>query len=101
MPPKIIRGLFLVRIFITQTYSMDIDLLKRITIIPGLMGGRPTIRGMRFPVADVLGYLAAGMTELELLENFTFLVQDDIKAALLYAAKKINHPVIKVNSNAA
>lgn len=80
---------------------MDAELLKRITIIPGLMGGRPTIRGMRFPVADVLGYLAAGMTEIELLENFPFLEQDDIKAALLYAAKKINHPVIKVNSNAA
>jgi uncharacterized protein (DUF433 family) len=80
---------------------MDTDLLKRITIIPGLMGGRPTIRGIRFPVADVLGYLAAGMTEKELLENFPFLDQEDIKAALLYAAKKINHPVIKVNSNAA
>jgi uncharacterized protein (DUF433 family) len=68
---------------------MDTDLLKRITIIPGLMGGRPTIRGIRFPVADVLGYLAAGMTEKELLENFPFLDQEDIKAALLYAAKKI------------
>lgn len=65
------------------------------------MGGRPTIRGMRFQVADVLGYLAAGMTEKELLEDFPFLEESDIKAALLYAAKKINHPVIKINSNAA
>ena len=51
---------------------MDTDLLKRITIIPGLMGGRPTIRGMRFPVADILGYLAAGMSEIELFKNFPF-----------------------------
>ena len=80
---------------------MDTELLKRITIIPGLMGSRPTIRGMRFQVADVLGYLAAGMTEKELLEAFPFLEEKDIKAALLYAAKKINHPVIRIKSNAA
>ena len=80
---------------------METELLKRITVVPGLMGGRPTIRGIRFQVADVLGYLAAGMTEKELLENFSFLEEDDIKAALLYAAKKVNHPVIRVNSNAA
>ncbi len=80
---------------------MDTELLKRITIIPGLMGGRPTIRRMRFPVADVLGYLAAGMTEKELLQAFPYLEENDIKAALLYAAKKINHPVIRINSNAA
>ena len=80
---------------------MDTELLKRITIVPGLMGGRPTIRGMRFQVADVLGYLAAGITKNELLEDFPFLEESDIKAALLYAAKKINHPVIKINSNAA
>lgn len=65
------------------------------------MGGRPTIRGLRFQVADVLGYLAAGMTEKELLETFSFLENDDIKAALLYASKKINHPVIRINNNAA
>ena len=80
---------------------METELLKRITIIPGLMGGRPTIRGLRFQVADVLGYLAAGMSENELLETFSFLENDDIKAALLYASKKINHPVIRVNNNAA
>jgi uncharacterized protein (DUF433 family) len=80
---------------------MEAELLKRITIIPGLMGGRPTIRGIRFQVSDVLGYLAAGMSENELLQNFPFLEEDDIKAALLYAAKKINHPVIRVSENAA
>ena len=80
---------------------MDTELLKRITVVPGLMSGKPTIRGMRFPVADVLGYLAAGMSKEELLSEFPFLEADDIKAALLYAANKINHPVIKVELNAA
>ena len=80
---------------------METELLKRVTVIPGLMGGRPTIRGLRFQVADVLGYLAAGMSEKELLETFSFLENDDIKASLLYASKKINHPVIRINNNAA
>ena len=46
---------------------METELLKRITIIPGLMGGKPTIRGMRFKVSDVLDYLSSGMTAKGLL----------------------------------
>ena len=80
---------------------MENELLKRITIIPGLMGGRPTIRGMRFKVADVLGYLAAGMSEEELLQDFNYLEKDDIKACYFYAAKKLDHTIIQVNYNAA
>ncbi len=80
---------------------METELLKRITIIPGLMGGKPTIRGMRFKVSDVLDYLSSGMTTDELLEDFPYLEMDDIKAALLYAAKKLNHPVISVKLDAA
>ena len=64
---------------------MQTELLKRITIIPGLMGGKPTIRGMRFKVADVLSYLAAGMSEEELLQDFDYLEKDDIKACLIYS----------------
>jgi uncharacterized protein (DUF433 family) len=66
---------------------MEKELLKRITIIPGLMGGRPTIRGMRFKVSDVLGYLSAGMTEAEILEDFPYLEKEDIIACLEYASK--------------
>lgn len=80
---------------------METELLKRITIIPGLMGGKPTIRGIRFKVSDVLDYLSSGMTAEELLEDFTYLEKDDIKAALQYAAKKLNHPVISVNLDTA
>ena len=77
------------------------ELLSRITSNPGIFNGTPVIRGMRFRVADVLGYLASGMTEEELLEDFPYLGKKDIQACLLYASKKINHPVIQVNVDAA
>ncbi len=66
---------------------MEKELLKRITMIPGLMGGKSTIRGMRFKVSYILGYLSAGMTEEELLGDFPYLELEDIKAALLYNSK--------------
>lgn len=80
---------------------METELLKRITINPGIFNGKPIIRGIRFTVSDVLGYLAAGMTQEELLSEFPFLEPDDIKASLLYASQKINHPIIKVELNDA
>lgn len=80
---------------------MENELLKRIAIIPGLMGGRPTIRAMRFKAADVLGYLAAGITEEEWLQDFTYLQKDDIKACDLYAPKKLDYTITQVNYNAA
>lgn len=80
---------------------MNAELLKRITIIPGLMGGKPTIRGMRFKVSDVLDYLSSGMSEAEILEDFPYLEKEDITACLQYAAKKLDHTVILVDFNAA
>ncbi len=70
---------------------MDINLLKRITIIPGLMSGRPTIRGLRFPVGDICEMLANGMTSEEILEQHPILEKEDIQAAMLYAALKIKN----------
>lgn len=67
------------------------DLLSRITIKPGLMGGRPTIRGLRFPVGDILEMLANGMQKNEILEQHPILQKEDISAALLYASLKINN----------
>ncbi|MEO6722177.1 MAG: DUF433 domain-containing protein [Ferruginibacter sp.] len=80
---------------------MEAELLKRITTNPGIFNGKPIIRGMRFKVADVLGYLAAGMPAQEILNDFPFLEADDIKAALLYASEKIDHSLIILNLNAA
>ncbi len=52
---------------------MDAELLKRITVIPGLMSGKPTIRGLRFPVGDIFEMLANDMTIEEILEQHLFL----------------------------
>jgi len=73
---------------------MEQELLKRITIIPGLMDGKPTIRGMRFPVGDIYELLASGMTNDEILEQHPILELDDIKAALIFAALKTKNNLI-------
>lgn len=69
-------------------------LLERITINPNQCGGRPCIRGMRIRVSDVLDLFAAGLSADEILEDLPDLEADDLKAALSYAARKVNHPVL-------
>ena len=59
-----------------------------ITIEPGKRGGRPCIRGMRIAVSDVLGWLAAGMSHMEILSDFPELTEEDIRATLAYAADR-------------
>jgi uncharacterized protein (DUF433 family) len=59
-----------------------------ITIEPGKRGGRPTIRGMRIAVADVLGWLATGMSHQEILSDYPELTEEDIRACLAYAADR-------------
>lgn len=59
-----------------------------ITIEPGKRGGKPCIRGLRITVYDVLDYLASGMTEDEILEDFPDLTREDIKACLAFAADR-------------
>jgi uncharacterized protein (DUF433 family) len=67
---------------------MGVDYDKIITVEPGKRGGRPTIRGMRITVYDVLSYLAAGMTHEEKLRDFPYLTEEDILACLAYAAER-------------
>lgn len=74
--------------------TTDIKLLDRITLIPGLMSGKPTIRGMRFTVSDVLELLSSGVSESEILEQHPILEMEDIKAALLYASFKLKNTMI-------
>ncbi len=64
------------------------DYRDRITIEPGKRSGKPCIRGLRITVSDVLEYLAAGMTEDEILAEFPDLERDDIRAALAFAADR-------------
>jgi len=68
-------------------------LLQRITLIPDLLGGKPTIRGLRFLVSDVLGLLSAGMSEKEILKQHPILEKEDIQACLLYASIAKNEHV--------
>lgn len=70
------------------------DLLKRITVNPEQCGGRPCIRGMRIRVTDVLDLYAAGLSAEQILEEMPDLEADDLRAALLYAARWLDHPVI-------
>ena len=60
-------------------------LLSRITVNPDILVGKPTIRGMRISVEQILDALAAGVPEQELLEDYPELESDDIRAVLLYA----------------
>lgn len=66
---------------------MPHSLLTRITSDPAILGGKPIIRGQRFAVEQLLDYLAAGMTETQLLSEFPFLEPDDVRAAQLYAGR--------------
>ena len=59
-----------------------------IMIESGKRGGRPCIRGMRIAVADVLGWLAAGMSHAEIRADYPELTEDDIRACLAYAADR-------------
>ena len=66
------------------------DYKQIITIEPGKRGGKPTIRGMRISVNDILSWLASGMTMQEILSDYEELNQADIFAALSYAADREN-----------
>jgi len=67
-----------------------VDLLKRITVNPKVMVGKPTIRGLRITVEQILKALAGGVAAEELLEDYPELEKEDIQAVLLYAAELAN-----------
>lgn len=68
------------------------QLLDRITVRPGQLGGKPCIRGMRIPVSEVLGLLAHGLTPEEVIKQLPDLEREDVIAALVYAARRLDHP---------
>ena len=70
------------------------QLLKRITIDPDRMHGRPCIRGMRITVSDVLGLLSAGRSRETILKEYPYLEGADIDAVLAFAARQADHPII-------
>ena len=67
-------------------------LFDRITSKPDICGGRPCVRGMRIRVSDILEMLADGVTAPEILADFPDLEADDIRACLLFAARRLDIP---------
>lgn len=72
---------------------MSDDLLKRITVDPDICFGKPTVRGLRYPVEMLLDLMSSGMTTQQILDDYPDLVEDDMRAVLLFASK-----LAKVNS---
>ena len=72
--------------------------LDRITVDPQVMGGRPCIRGMRFPVSRLLGLLAAGEDHATILRNHPDLELDDIRQALTYAALLADNQIVALRT---
>jgi uncharacterized protein (DUF433 family) len=70
-------------------------LLERITVNPGIFGGKPIIRGHRLAVEHVLGMLAAGDSTETILEGYPWLEREDIQACLAYAHKLVAHERIE------
>ncbi len=70
------------------------EILARITVDPNQCGGRACVRGMRIRVIDILDLMAAGLDASQVLDELPDLEPDDIKAALLYARRRLDHPTI-------
>ena len=64
------------------------SLLDRISLDPTIRFGKPCVRGTRIAVGDILGYLAGGMSEDQMLTDFPQLTREDIRACLAYAAER-------------
>jgi len=74
------------------------ELLNRITLNPKVMNGKPTIRNMRFSVAQMLELLAGGMSFSEILNDYPYIEKEDIQASLKYAALIANARTIRTLS---
>lgn len=73
--------------------------LKRITFDPNVMGGKPTIRGLRVTAGMIVSLIAAGHTTEEILKAYPYLEEEDIREALAYAAwrvEEIELPLVNV-----
>jgi uncharacterized protein (DUF433 family) len=74
--------------------AMKQDVLERVTRSPEQCGGVPCIRGLRMQVTDILGLLGSGASHQEILADYSFLQEEDIYAALQYAAAHLNNSAL-------
>lgn len=73
------------------------DKLTRITLNPAVMGGKPCIRGMRVTVGTIVGLLASGQSESDVLKAYPYLEPEDIREALAYAAWRSEEFEVPIN----
>ncbi|MCG8457936.1 MAG: DUF433 domain-containing protein [Holophagales bacterium] len=71
---------------------------ERITLDPNVLGGKPCIRGLRITVGTVLGLLASGHSEEEILSAYPYLEREDIPAALSYATWRVEEREVALGS---
>jgi len=72
----------------------DAALLERIKVDPAVLVGKPTIRGLRISVEQILRALSAGVTKEELLADYPELEEEDIRAVLVYAAERVSGELV-------
>jgi len=77
-----------------QVCGMTLAGFPRIAVEPGVCGGRPVITGTRVRVTDVLEMLAGGASTAEIAADFPYLAEEDVRAALAYAAAQADHAVV-------
>jgi uncharacterized protein (DUF433 family) len=80
--------------------SREAIVFDRITVEPGKMNGQPCIRGLRFTVAHLLRLIAAGWTLEQIQEEFPFIEADDVRQALLYAARSVEVTTLPLRETA-
>jgi uncharacterized protein (DUF433 family) len=73
---------------------MELAGFPRIVVNPSICGGRPTIAGTRMRVTDILDMLASGASQAEIVGDFPYIADEDVFAALEYAAAMTDHPIV-------
>jgi uncharacterized protein (DUF433 family) len=79
-----------------ETASNHEALLARIVADDGIVGGRPRIRGTRMRVVDIVEMMADGASRADIVADFPYIQDEDISAALLYAARTADHRVLNL-----
>jgi uncharacterized protein (DUF433 family) len=73
-----------------ESDEQSIDFRERIVVDPGILVGKPVVKGTRIPVSKILNLVAHGFTFDQIIEDYPVLTQDDVRAAILYAGARLD-----------